>query len=236
LISGFSVLAVIPARSGSKGLPDKNIRNLAGKPLLGWPVSAAGSSQYIDDIVVSTDSEKYAETARSLGAEVPFLRPQALASDECSTFAVLEHLIANLQKKYDYIVLLEPTSPLTEANDIDKALEQLISHSDDADAIVGIAEEVKSHPAYLLELDRQGRITSLNNDFSSAVRRQDLSTLYRMEGTVYISKTDALLKNKGFYHSRTLGYIVPEWKSHEIDSLIDFICIEAIMQHRELLK
>ncbi|MAR00918.1 MAG: acylneuraminate cytidylyltransferase [Oceanospirillaceae bacterium] len=235
MIEGKRVLCVIPARSGSKGLPDKNIRPLHGQPLLTWPVKTARNSRYIDRIIVSTDSEQYAAIARDAGAEVPFLRPEELSVDSATSFSVLEHLIATLDEDYDLLVLLEPTSPLTESRDVDDALEQLINAWNDADAIVGIAEEVKSHPAYLLSVDNLGRIQPFDTDFSSAVRRQELPQLFRMDGTLYISKVPALLAQRGFYHDRTLGYCVPEWKSYEIDSLTDFICIEAIMRHKEVL-
>lgn len=236
MIDDKRVLCVIPARSGSKGLKDKNIRELAGKPLLAWPVSCARDSKYIDRIIVSTDSEKYAGIARQYQADVPFLRPARLAQDTTTTVDVLDDLLNQLQESYDILVLLEPTSPLTEATDVDAALESLIHAWEKADAIVGVTQEVKSHPAYLLTLSDDGKIHSLNADFSGAVRRQELQTVYRMDGTVYISKVDALKKNRGFYHERTLGFIVPEWKSYEIDSLTDFICIEAIMKNREVLS
>ena len=235
MIEGRRVLCVVPARSGSKGLPDKNIRPLNGQPLLTWPIQAARNSRYIDRIIVSTDSEQYADIARDAGADVPFLRPHELSVDTATSFSVLEHLLAALDESYDLLVLLEPTSPLTESQDVDAALEQLISAWDSADAIVGVTEEVKSHPAYLLTLDEQNKIHSFGSDFSSAVRRQELPALFRMEGTLYISKVPALLEQQGFYHDHTLGYCVPEWKSYEIDSLADFICIEAILRHKEVL-
>lgn len=236
MINDKRVLCVVPARSGSKGLKDKNIRQLAGKPLLAWPVCCARESKYIDRVIVSTDSDEYAAIARQYLADVPFLRPANLAQDSTTTFEVLDHLINNLQEKYDILVLLEPTSPLTEAVDVDSALEKLISSWEKADSIVGVTQEIKSHPAYLLTIDAEKRIQSLNTDFSKAVRRQELSAVYRMDGTLYISKTEALQRELGFYHQRTLGFIVPEWKSYEIDSLTDYICIEAIMNNREVLS
>ncbi|MCB2385261.1 acylneuraminate cytidylyltransferase family protein [Thalassolituus alkanivorans] len=236
MIDGKRVLCVVPARSGSKGLKDKNIRELAGKPLLAWPVCCARGSKYIDRIIVSTDSEKYAGIARQYQADVPFLRPENLAQDTTTTIDVIEDLLKQLQESYDILVLLEPTSPLTETKDIDVALESLIGSWEKADAIVGITQEIKSHPAYLLTLDEEKLIHSLNADFSKAVRRQELPEVYRMDGTLYISKVDALLNKHGFYHDRTIGFIVPEWKSYEIDSMTDFICIEAIMQNREVLS
>ena len=236
MIDDKRVLCIIPARSGSKGLKDKNIRELAGKPLLAWPVCCARDSKYIDRVIVSTDSEKYAAIARQYQADVPFLRPTRLAQDTTTTIDVVDDLLNQLQESYDILVLLEPTSPLTEANDVDIALESLIESWEKADAVVGVTQEIKSHPAYLLTLGDDKKIHSLNSDFSKAVRRQELSTVYRMDGTLYISKVDVLQKQRGFYHDRTMGFVVPEWKSYEIDSLTDFICIEAIMKNREVLS
>ncbi len=236
MIDDKRVLCIIPARSGSKGLKDKNIRELAGKPLLAWPVCCARDSKYIDRVIVSTDSDKYAAIARQYQADVPFLRPTRLAQDTTTTIDVVDDLLNRLQESYDILVLLEPTSPLTEANDVDIALESLIASWEKTDAVVGVTQEIKSHPAYLLTLDDDNKIHSLNSDFSKAVRRQELSTVYRMDGTLYISKVDALQKQRGFYHDRTMGFVVPEWKSYEIDSLTDFICIEAIMKNREVLS
>jgi len=236
MIDDKRVLCVIPARSGSKGLKDKNIRELVGKPLLAWPVCCARDSKYIDRIIVSTDSEKYAAIARQYQADVPFLRPTGLAQDTTTTIDVVDDLLNQLQENYDILVLLEPTSPLTEANDVDIALESLIESWEKTDAVLGVTQEIKSHPAYLLTLGDDKKIHSLNTDFSKAVRRQELSAVYRMDGTLYISKVDVLQKKRGFYHDRTIGFVVPEWKSYEIDSLADFICIEAIMKNREVLS
>jgi N-acylneuraminate cytidylyltransferase/CMP-N,N'-diacetyllegionaminic acid synthase len=236
MIDDKRVLCIIPARSGSKGLKDKNIRELAGKPLLAWPVCCARDSKYIDRVIVSTDSDKYAAIARQYQADVPFLRPTRLAQDTTTTIDVVDDLLNQLQESYDILVLLEPTSPLTEANDVDIALESLIASWEKTDAVVGVTQEIKSHPAYLLTLGDDKKIHSLNTDFSKAVRRQELSAVYRMDGTLYISKVNVLQKKRGFYHDRTIGFVVPEWKSYEIDSLTDFICIEAIMKNREVLS
>jgi len=235
MINNRSVLVIIPARGGSKGLPRKNMKILNGMPLVGWPIKAALSSRYVDKIIVSTEDGEIAQKAVELGAEVPFLRPQELASDTASSFSVLQHVIDVLKSDghyFDYIVMLESTSPLTESDDIDNALEKLESNRIIADAIVGVSEVESSHPLFCFNINERGLLDPLNKQKKvTAVRRQDISKLYFLEGSLYISSTDKLLENETFYHDRTLPYITPKWKSFEIDDIVDFICIEAIMNN-----
>ncbi len=254
MISGKSVVAVITARAGSKGLPGKNIMPLAGKPLLAWPVEAALGSQFVDSVVVSTDSEAYAALARDCGATVPYLRPESLAQDTASSIDVVLHMLAQLQQQgqsFDYVVLLEPTSPLTESSDIDAALTQLLAQRQQGmQAIVGVAQEESAHPEFLVTLGdneqlipfthAEAPLTSTQETSqaysSSGKRRQDLSKVYKFEGSLYVSCVPALKQKRGFYHDATLGYVVPKWKAFEIDDLIDFKCVEAIVENLEQIK
>lgn len=237
MINEKKILCIIPARSGSKGLPGKNIRELAGKPLLTWPIHAAQNSQYVDKILVSTDCEKIATIAKKNGAEVPYLRPPYLALDNSPSYSLIEDLLNNLSETFDYVLLLEPTSPLTDSYDIDKAIDMLDSSSMNFDSIVGITKEEKSHPSYLIRSSSKGCLSSyIEEGFEHPIRRQDLSPLYRMEGSLYLSKTASLKNYQSFYQKRTLGYEVPEWKSMEIDSIVDFICIEAIINKKEMIE
>lgn len=237
MIAGKRVLAVVPARSGSKGLPDKNIRPLGGKPLLAWPIEAAKASRYVDRVFVSTDSGHYAELARAAGGDCPWLRPAELASDTAPSFAFIEHTLARLAEagdNYDYFVLLEPTSPLTEASDIDGALEQLeAARADGAEAIVGVSLLETQHPAFSVDRDpATGRIAPREAaDFANLPRRQDLTPVYNLDGSLYISAVPALLRERGFCHSATLGYVTERHKHFEVDDLVDFIAIEAILNN-----
>jgi N-acylneuraminate cytidylyltransferase/CMP-N,N'-diacetyllegionaminic acid synthase len=240
MIEGKSVLAIIPARGGSKGLPRKNIVSLCGKPLIAWPIQAAKQSAYVDKVVVSTDDSEIADMARQEGAEVPFLRPSELATDTATSISVIEHVIDFLSgqgDQFDYCVFLEPTSPLTEADDVNKALHTLNLKREIADAIVGVSRVISSHPVFDVTIDSNGLIRPfLANGFSSPTRRQDLNKLYFFEGSLYISDTAVLLKQERFYHERTLAYVVPKWKAFEIDDIVDFICVEAIMKNMERIK
>ena len=239
MIKEKRVVAIIPARSGSKGLPRKNIRMLHGRPLLGWPVWAAKNSRYVDKVIVSTDSEEFADIARTQGAEVPFLRPAELSGDTAKSIDVLLHALDFLRKggeEFSYVVLLEPTSPMTEASDIDTALMRLEENNFGAVSIVGISKVEAMHPAFDVCLDEKGVIHPYQGELGQSIRRQDLEPLYYFEGSLYISDVMALYQKKTFYHEATLGYVTPRWKALEIDSLFDFVCAEAVMEKKALLK
>ena len=240
MIGSSKVLALIPARSGSKGLPGKNIRPLHGKPLLAWPIAAAKASRYVDKVVVSTDSEAFAEIARAHHAEVPTLRPAELSADTSPSSAAIIHMLDHLARQgevYDYLVLLEPTSPLTEGSDIDAALENLHEHADRFDSLVTVAELVSSHPAFAVRRDAQGGIEPYAAvDFLRLPRRQDIEPLYALDGSLYISRVDRYRETLSFCHDRTLSHIMPPYKSFEVDSLIDFICIEAILDQYDKVR
>ncbi len=240
MIGAASVLALIPARGGSKGLSRKNVRPLAGKPLVAWPVAAAKASASVDRVVVSTDDEEIARVAAAAGADVPFMRPDEFAGDTASSMQVVRHALVTLAacgQRYDYLLLLEPTSPLTEASDIDTALSTLHASRERADAIVGISRVEAAHPEYDVRLGADGLIRPYAApDFRSLRRRQEIEDLYFLEGSLYASASDVLLERGGFHHERTLGYRVPRWKSHEIDEFVDFVCVEAIMTRMAEIK
>jgi CMP-N,N'-diacetyllegionaminic acid synthase len=240
MIEGKRVLALVPARSGSKGLPMKNVRLLHGKPLLSWPIDAARHSHYVDRVIASTDSDEFAKLAEIAGAEVPFLRPAELSTDTAPSIAFILHALDALDAagdKYDYLVLLEPTSPLTEASDIDAALETLVANRINADAIVSVAELVGTHPAFAVRLNERGLMQPYaSQSFGQLPRRQEIEPLYSLDGSLYISSTEALRSQRGFCHERTLSHMMPYYKSFEVDDLVDFICIEAILAQRDFIK
>lgn len=239
MIQGKRVLGLVPARRGSKGLPLKNIRPLQGKPLLAWPIEAARASRYVDRVVVSTDDAEFAALAQAAGADAPFLRPAELASDTAPSIAFILHALDALEAAgdiYDYLVLLEPTSPLTGAEDIDAALEALVATRAAADAIVGVTALVSTHPAFTVRLDARGLMQPYAViSFGEFPRRQDIEPLYSLDGSLYISSVEAIRRERGFCHERTLPYVMPRWKSFEVDDLVDFICIEAILAQRDLI-
>jgi len=236
LIANERVLAIVPARGGSKGLPRKNLLSLAGQPLVSWPVRAARHAAVVDRVIVSTDDSEIAAAAQAAGADVPFIRPALLASDTASTISVVLHALDALEQsgeRFSYVVLLEPTSPLTESADVERALQRLHANRHIADAIVGVSRVIAAHPEYDVILQSSGIIQPyMARDFRHLKRRQDISELYFLEGSLYISSVASIKERESFYHERTMGYAVPRWKSFEVDELVDFICIEALLQRR----
>lgn len=231
MINSKKVLALIPARSGSKGLPGKNIKKLLGKPLINWSIDNAKKSKYIDDIVVSTDSKDIAEIARNAGAEVPFIRPKDLASDTAKRIDVIYHTLDFLEsgnRIYDYLIFIEPTSPLRDVEDINEALEKLDANKS-ANSIVSIGLSDSSHPEFLSRL-KSDFIVPYKNDSFDFKRRQDIENLYFFDGSFYISRINALREKGEFYHDETMGFILSKDKNFEIDDIVDFVIVESLIQ------
>lgn len=234
MIKNKSVIAVIPARSGSKGLPGKNIRDLCGKPLIAWSIEKAKQSDAVDTVLVSTDSQEIAGIATKYGAAVPFIRPSELAYDESPTIDVLEHALDwyrdNRNIEFDIIVLLEPTSPLREDKDIENMLSILLENESEYDAIVSVGE-VSEHPSIMKRLEGS-RMEPFCQELVQTTRRQDNIPAYFPYGVGYIVKTETLRKYRTIYPRRTMAYKIQRYQNYEIDDLYDFICIEVIMKHQ----
>jgi CMP-N,N'-diacetyllegionaminic acid synthase len=239
MICNKLVLAIIPARGGSKGLPGKNILPLAGKPLIAWTIEAAKESRYIDRYIVSTDDDDIANVAKKYGCEVPFKRPSYLATDESPTMDLIEHCIYFFRKnqlEFDYLVLLEPTSPLRNADDIDAAIQLLVENRNKADSIVGVSKVEASHPVFDVSINDNGLIQPFIGESFKLFRRQDIEELFFFEGSVYVSDIQILLKEKSFYHNRTLPFVMPRWKSLEVDEMIDLLTAEVIINNISLVS
>ncbi len=233
MIDGKRVLALVPARGGSKGLLGKNLRPLLGKPLVGWSVEQGRACLEVDDVVVSTDDAAIAEAARIFGAEVPFLRPLELATDTATTMDAVHHALDSLEtagRSYDILVLLEPTSPLREPTDISGALAKLIAIPD-AESVVGVARVEGMHPSFMYRLNGDW-LQPYGGEQPTGLRRQELEPLYFLEGSVYVSYVAALRARHGFYHERAVPWMMPRYKSLEIDELSDFIAAEALLAAR----
>jgi len=232
MIVNKKILAIIPARSGSKGLPGKNIMPMCGKPLIGWSISQAFGSHYIDEVLVTSDSQDIIDIAKEFGAITPLVRPKSLASDNASSVDVLLHAVEFLTEKghmYDYLVLLEPTSPLRSVSDIDCALELLV-RSKFAESIVGVAKAEESHPSFLFSIQNE-LLSPIFGSQPTGLRRQDLNgDYYYLEGSIYITTITALIKHRSFYHSNTIPWVVDRYKAIEIDEISDFIAAEALMK------
>lgn len=238
MIHGKNVLAIIPARGGSKGLPGKNIRPMCGKPLIAWSIEKAQQSRYIDMVLISTDSLEIAGVAKRYGAHVPFIRPDVLATDHASTYDVIRHALNFLDenecKRFDLVVLLEPTSPLREDGDIDNMLEKLAVNYENFDSIVSVGE-VDEHPSIMKRLTGD-TLSPFCPDLAQTTRRQANEPAYFPYGVAYIAKTQALLAENTFYTLRCTYFKIKKYQNYEIDDLYGFLCTESVMRHEWSLE
>lgn len=213
-------IAIIPARSGSKGLPDKNIRVLGGKPLIAYSIEAALRSKMFDIVMVSTDSDKYAGISRQYGAEVPFLRSEITSGDSAGSWDVVREVLNEYKKlgrEFDSVMLLQPTSPLRTAEDIVSAFK--LKEEKKANAIVSVCE-VDHSPLWSNTLPES---LSMNGFVkNSDVPRQQLPTYYRINGAVYLTDTMLLHKGDRIYDNNCFAYIMPRDRSVDIDNEMDF--------------
>lgn len=211
------ILAIIPARGGSKGVPRKNIRDLAGKPLIAWTIEEAKKSRYIDRLILSSEDDEIIEVAKQYGCEVPFKRPLELAQDDTPGIEPVLHAIEQCPG-YDYVVLLQPTSPLRTAEDIDGCIEKLLNS--DADFCVSVTEPEKS-PYWMYTLEGERMVPLLPQE-ELVVRRQDLPKVYALNGAVYVGNIMEIIETKNFLTKSTLGYVMSKENSIDIDTEIDF--------------
>ena len=237
MINNKKVLAIIPARGGSKGLPGKNIKELCGKPLIAWSIEVARACRNIDRIVVSTDDDQIAEVAKKYGIELPFMRPAELATDTTSTVDLIFHTIEWLKKDQDYeddyILLLQPTSPLRIAEDIEGVIQTL--KDKDAQAVVSVCE-TDHHPWWSNTLPENGNMKDFLRPEILNKRRQDLPVFYRLNGAIYLAETDYLSEQNSFFGSDTFAYEMPKNRSIDIDSDIDFKLAELLMEKQKCLS
>ena len=226
------ILALIPARGGSKGLPRKNIKPLLGKPLIAWTVEQAKNSKYIDKVVVSTDDEEIAEISKKYGAEVPFLRPKELARDDSPTIDAIIHAINWFEERgefFDILILLQPTSPLRTTEDIDNAIELFLNNKD---ALSLISVKENEHPPFWsLEIENKFLKPLFGEEYFKK-RRQELPKSYMPNGAIFISYVDILKKYKTFYTPKTIAYIMPPERSIDIDNEFDFLLAEFILKNK----
>lgn len=227
--SNKTFLAVIPARGGSKRLPRKNVLDLAGKPLIAWTIEAALGSTYIDAAVVSSDDAEILSIAHRYGAKT-LQRPDELATDTATSFDALKHAIEH-SNPCDYVVLLQPTSPLRAAKHIDEAIELLISKN--ADAIVSVCETDHS-PLWSNTLPQSGSMENFLRDEVKNKRSQELEKYYRLNGAIYICKTDILLEQKTFFLEKNVfAYIMDRKSSVDIDESEDLLLAEILIKRKK---
>ncbi len=229
-------LAIIPARSGSKGLKDKNIRPLCGKPLMAYSIEAARESGLFDVIYVSTDSEEYAKIAKEYGAEVPFLRPASLATDSASSWNAVKQALHAFEEKglvFDEIALLQPTSPLRTAEDIQNA--HRLFCEKEALAVIGVCP-MEHSPLWSNTLPEDGSMKSFISTDLLQRPRQEMPVYYRINGAMYYIKKECLEHIGELYENKCFAYVMPGERSVDIDSALDFYLAEALLRKQEITK
>ncbi|WP_103027997.1 cytidylyltransferase domain-containing protein [Salinibacter altiplanensis] len=226
MIEDQSVLGVILARGGSKGLPRKNVRELAGKPLIAWTIDAAHESEYLDRLILSSDDEEIMEVAEEYGCEVPFQRPAELAQDDTPSMDALLHALDQVPG-YDYVVLLQPTSPLRTSEDIDMTIEKC--HQKDASACVTVTETEKP-PEWMYTMNEWNRLEPVMKSEQTVTRRQEAPDTYVLNGAAYVAETGYLQEYRTFHGETTIGHVMPLKRSVDVDEMIDLRLSELILK------
>lgn len=227
------ILAIVSARAGSKGLPGKNTRALAGKPLIAHTIEAARRAPSVSRVLVSTDGQDIADVAKSYGADVPFLRPSELARDETPGIEPVLHAVHWLAEQEasrpELILLLQPTSPLRTAEDIEAAV-ALMKRSHPP-AVVSV-EPVRKYPQWMVTLADDGQFRWMMGEDAVATRRQDLPTAYALNGAIYLVRREVLVEQRTLLPRGTIGYVMPPERSVDIDSELDIRVAEALLRER----
>ncbi len=219
------IIAIIPARSGSKGLKDKNIKELNGKPLIAYTIEAAKKADIFDEIIVSTDSEKYAKISRQYGANTPFLRSSKNSDDKASSWDVVREVLNKLDEQFDIVILLQPTSPLRKSDDIKSAIELFFKKN--ADTVVSVCET--SHPLFWCNTLNED--CSMKNFIKKEYQkpRQQLPRSYTLNGAIYICKVKDI-NNLDFYSDKSYAYKMQKVNSIDIDDINDFLLAEFYLK------
>ena len=220
---GKKCLALIPARGGSKGVPQKNIRKVAGRPLIAWTIVEAKKSKYIDSLVLSSDDEVISKIAKDWGCDVPFIRPSEFARDETPGIDVVLHALEKLPE-YDYLILLQPTTPLRTVQDIDGCFEFFIKQN--ANVCVSVSEVSKT-PYWMYTLNEENHMKPILD--SNFPRRQDFPKVYSLNGVLYIADTKWLMEHRAFVTKETFAYKMCSSRSLDIDTEWDMKLCEYIL-------
>jgi len=220
------ILSIIPARAGSKGLPRKNIIDFAGKPLIAWTIEASINSKYITKTIVSSDSYEILEIAKDYGANI-IKRPLDLATDTASSESVVAHALENIDEDFNFVVLLQPTSPLRDNEDIDNSFKKLFREN--VTALISVCETDNKILKAFTE-NEQGYIEGISNNIYPFMRRQDLPRTYLSNGAIYIVKVSEFIKNHSFYTDRTISYVMSTDRSLDIDKKEDLKKIRGFLK------
>lgn len=229
MIDNKKVLAIIPARGGSKGLPGKNIKMLGGKPLIAWSIEAALNSAEIDRAIVTTDAQDIAQVASEFGADVPFLRPKELAADDTSSADVVLHVLNTLEEEFDIIVLLQPTSPFRTSQHIQQALAQCKEQNNYT--LISVCESDKS-PSWLF-WNESNKLDPILGTHSKATRRQDVRKAYALNGAIYVVEVNKFKQQLKFMYDDSLPFVMNKNSSIDIDDAMDFKFAELVLRETD---
>ena len=231
--SNIKILAIIPARGGSKSVPKKNIRNLNGKPLIAYTIEAAKRiEEKFHKIIVSTDDEEIAEVAKHYGADVPFIRPSNLAEDKTPTYPVLQHAVNFVEKddgiNIDLIMLLQPTAPFRTTEDMLNCLN--LSQTSNTDSVISVVQVFSYHPILMKKIENN-RLTHFSIEEKEGTPRQLYKPpAYMRNGAIYITKRNNLIEQNSIWGNSITPYVMPQERSYNIDDEIDFITSEMMMK------
>ena len=234
----LTVLGIVPARGGSKGIPRKNLALLAGRPLLAYTASAALRSNRLSRVVLSTDDQEIAAVGAGCGLDVPFMRPARLSGDEVRTIDVLEDVVSRLEsagERYDAVFTLQPTTPFRRPEDIDGPIELL--EQTGADSVISLVDVGERHPARMKLVHPDGRV--YHPPFAEPVecqRRQDLPRLYLREGSVYLTRRDVLMREHSIRGGDCRAWIVPRDRACNIDDPFDLFLAEQMLNYNDMLR
>ena len=228
------IMAIVPARGGSKSIPKKNLALLAGNPLIAYTIKTAINSKMFDSIIVSTDSKEIAKVSMSFGAQVPFIRPKHLATDQTPGVDPIIHAITWMKENKNYcpdcIMCLQPTSPLRNEKDIIKSIKILTEKS--ANSVVSVTT-IKHHPFWMKKIDKQGYMHDFVTQEQPIHRRQDLPSLYALNGAIYATKTNLFLEVKSWFPQSTYAYIMPPERSVDIDTPWDLQLAGLVLNNKQ---
>ena len=233
MYKGKKILAIIPARGGSKRLPRKNILPLGGKPLIAWSIESATAANFIDRVVVSSDDDEILSVAREYGGEsIALKRPDYLAEDETRSVDVATHILRELQEEeYEYVIFLQPTSPLRTSKDIEQGIIECIDK--EAISVISVCE-MEHSPLWSNTLDATLDMSNFLDDKYNNSRSQDLPTYYRLNGAFYMSRVDSVLKNETFFvKEKIYATLMSQEHSVDIDTRLDFIIAQAVLEEQK---
>ncbi len=228
------VLGIIPARGGSKGIAQKNIRPLLGKPLIYWTIEAAQKSAFLTRCIVSTDDVQIAELSRAAGAEVPFMRPDEISQDRSTAIEFMQHAVTSLADlddiSYDYVMVLQPTSPLRTSEDIDACIEMIVDSG--ADSVMSMYELTDMSLAKLKYIENGVITSAVSNEGTASARRQDAEPIYKRNCAIYLTRTDLVMEGD-IFGADSRAYVMPEDRSVDINEPIDFEFASFLLKRNE---